>query len=111
MLANKRGKAAVSAAGIPPAVGKSTIMEIRQMPDITVDVTFTDPDTFSFNPSAASLNAAGKVILKRKPANAAWTFVSVNNLPSSQFTWKLEGNAPKFTSMTNVRPTEILDIL
>jgi hypothetical protein len=63
------------------------------MPDITVDVTFTDPDTFSFNPEVASLNAAGKIILKRKPANASWTFVSVNNLPSSQFTSSLKGNS------------------
>ncbi len=62
------------------------------MPDITVNVNFTDPDTFSFDPPVASLNAAGKVILKCKPANASWTFVSVNNLPNSQFTWSLKGN-------------------
>jgi hypothetical protein len=62
------------------------------MPDITVEVTFTDPDTFTFNPPIATLNAAGKVILKATPANPGWTFVSVNNLPTSEFTWSLKGN-------------------
>jgi|SRR6185437_15396041 len=66
-------------------------METRQMPDITVQVTFSDPNTFSFDPPVASLNAAGKIIFQRKPAGAAWTFVSINNLPG-QFTWRLKGN-------------------
>jgi hypothetical protein len=67
-------------------------MEIRQMPDITVKVTFTAPDTFTFEPETATLNAAGKVILKSKTANPGWTFVSVNNLPSSQFASSLKAN-------------------
>lgn len=62
------------------------------MPDITVKVTFTDPDTFTFDPPTATLNAAGKVILKSKTANPGWTFVSVNNLPSSQFSSSLKAN-------------------
>ncbi|HWG35787.1 MAG TPA: hypothetical protein VN650_16600 [Gemmatimonadaceae bacterium] len=61
------------------------------MPDITVQVTFSDPSTFSFDPPIASLNAAGKILFQRKPASAAWTFVSINNLPS-QFTWRIKGN-------------------
>ncbi len=62
------------------------------MPDQTVKVTFTAPSTFTFNPEVATMTGAGKVILHRDPGSADWTFVSVNGLPTAEYTWHLTGN-------------------
>lgn len=62
------------------------------MPDQTVKVTFTPPSTFTFKPEEARMSAAGKIILHRDPGTANWTFVSVNGLPSPEFTWRVKGN-------------------
>lgn len=48
------------------------------MPDQTVQVTFTPPNTWQFTPRTARLTAAGKVKLQQHPANAAWKFVTAN---------------------------------
>ena len=62
------------------------------MPDQTVKVTFTDPNTFTFDPPSHTMTAAGKVILNRSPGSANWTFVSVNELSDPPFTWSVKGN-------------------
>ena len=62
------------------------------MPDQTVKVTFTSPSTFAFDPPTATVTAAGKVNFHRSPGSSTWTFVSINGLPSSQFTSSLTGN-------------------
>lgn len=62
------------------------------MPDQTVKVTFTAPSTFTFDPSTATMTAAGKIILRRDPGTADWTFVSVNGLPSPEYTWTVTGD-------------------
>jgi hypothetical protein len=62
------------------------------MPDQTVKVTFTSPSTFAFDPPTASMTSAGKINFHRNPGSSTWTFVSVNGLPSSQFTSTLTGN-------------------
>jgi len=62
------------------------------MPDQTVKVTFTAPSTFTFEPEVVTMTAAGKIKLHRDPGTASWTFVSVNGLPSPEFTWSLNGN-------------------
>jgi hypothetical protein len=46
------------------------------MPDQTVQVSFTAPNTWTFDPPEVTMTAAGKVILQRKPGNAGWTFVA-----------------------------------
>ena len=34
----------------------------------------------------------GKIVLHRSPGDAAWTFVSVDDLPSPEYTWSLKGS-------------------
>jgi hypothetical protein len=62
------------------------------MPDQTVKVSFTSPSTFAFDPPTAIMTAAGKIDFHRNPGSSTWTFVSINELPSSQFTSSLTGN-------------------
>jgi hypothetical protein len=62
------------------------------MPDQTVKVSFTSPSTFAFDPPIVTLTAAGKINFHRNPGTSTWTFVSINSLPSSQFTSTLSGN-------------------
>jgi hypothetical protein len=62
------------------------------MPDQTVKVTFTAPSTFTFDPETATMTSAGKVNFHRDPGSAGWTFVSVNGLPSPEFTSSVTGN-------------------
>lgn len=62
------------------------------MPDQTVKVSFSVANGFNFDPPSPTMTAAGKVILHQNPSNASWTFVSVDDLPSPQFTWSLTGN-------------------
>lgn len=62
------------------------------MPDQTVKVTFTAPNTFTFVPETVAMTAAGKVVFHRDPGNAAWTFVSADQLPTPEYTWSLTGN-------------------
>ncbi len=67
------------------------------MPDQTVKVTFTAPSTFVFDPEVATMTAAGKVNFKREPGSATWTFVSINGLPSPEYTWSVTGNGSGIT--------------
>ena len=67
------------------------------MPDQTVKVTFTAPSTFIFDKDTTEMTAAGKVIFHRNPGSAAWTFVSVNGLPSPEYTWSVIGNGSGIT--------------
>ena len=67
------------------------------MPDQTVKVTFTAPSTFTFDKPTTTMTAAGKVIFHRDPGSAAWTFVSVNGLPSPEYTWSVTGNGSGIT--------------
>lgn len=69
-----------------------TLYHEYTMPDQTVKVTFTSPSTFAFDPPTATVTAAGKVNFHRSPGSSTWTFVSINGLPSSQFTSSLTGN-------------------
>jgi hypothetical protein len=62
------------------------------MPDQTVKVTFTPPDSFSFSDSNPKMTAAGKIIMHKHPETADWTFVSVNELPSPEYTPTVTGN-------------------
>lgn len=62
------------------------------MPDQTVKVTFTAPSTFVFDPPSVSMTAAGKIVMHRHPETANWTFVSVNELPSPEYSYTLIGN-------------------
>jgi hypothetical protein len=62
------------------------------MPDQTVKVTFTTPSTFAFDPPSAIMTAAGKVNFHRDPGTASWTFVSVNELPSPEYSSTVTGN-------------------
>ena len=52
------------------------------MPDQTVKVSFTAPNTFTFDPPAAIMTASGKINFQQHPASPSWTFVSINELPS-----------------------------
>lgn len=67
------------------------------MPDQTVKVTFTAPDTFTFDKEETRMTAAGKVIMHRDPETADWAFVSVNGLPSPEYTWTVTGNGSGIT--------------
>lgn len=67
------------------------------MPDQTVKVTFTAPNTFMFDPPTATMTAAGKVIFHRNPGTSTWTFVSVNGLPSPEYTSSVIGNGSGIT--------------
>ena len=62
------------------------------MPDQTVKVTFSVANGFTFDPESPSMTAAGTIKLSQIPANATWTFVSVDDLPSPQFSWSITGN-------------------
>jgi hypothetical protein len=62
------------------------------MPDQTVKVSFTSPSTFAFDPPTVTMTAAGKINFHRSPGSATWTFVSVNGLPTTQFTTSMTGN-------------------
>lgn len=64
--------------------------------DQTVNVTYTAPDTFAFDPPITHMGAAGKILLKSGP-NVDWVFVSVNELPSPEYTWTLTGNGNGIT--------------
>ena len=67
------------------------------MPDQTVKVTFTAPDTFTFDKEVVTMTAAGKVVMHQHPETADWTFVSVNNLPSPEYTSTVTGNGSGIT--------------
>ncbi len=67
------------------------------MPDQTVKVTFTSPSTFAFDPETVPMTAAGKINFHRDPGSSTWTFVSINSLPSTQFTSTLTGNGSEIT--------------
>ncbi len=62
------------------------------MPDQTVKVTFIVPDVFTFDPPTAIMTAAGKINRHRHPGNADWMFVSVNELPSPEYSSTITGN-------------------
>lgn len=44
--------------------------------DQTVRVSFTPPNTWTFDPPVPRLTAAGKIILMQHPGSAPWKFVS-----------------------------------
>lgn len=67
------------------------------MPDQTVKVTFTTPSTFAFDPPSAIMTSAGKVNFHRDPGSATWTFVSINNLPSPEYSSSVTGNGSGLT--------------
>jgi hypothetical protein len=67
------------------------------MPDQTVKVSFTAPSTFAFDPETVTMTAAGKINFHRNPGSASWTFVSINGLPTSQFTSTTTGNGSEAT--------------
>ena len=72
------------------------------MPDQNVDVTVdssTTPPTFTFSPPSVTMTAAGKVILHRKPTQAAWTFVggNVKNDTLGNFTTNVAGDGKTLT--------------
>jgi hypothetical protein len=62
------------------------------MPDQTVKVTYTPPNTFTFDKEVTTMTAAGKILLHREPGSATWTFVSVNGLPAPEYTWRVTGD-------------------
>jgi hypothetical protein len=66
------------------------------MPDQTVKVSFTAPNTFAFDPPTATMTAAGKINFHRSPGSSTWTFVSINTLPS-QFSSSLTGNGSEIS--------------
>jgi hypothetical protein len=61
--------------------------------DVTCDPT-TNPATFTFTPLSVTLNASGKVILHRTPAQATWTFqtAEVKNDTLQEFQPSVQGN-------------------
>ncbi len=65
------------------------------MSDHKVTVTYTPTATpqWSFDPKTTTLKHNGTVTLEQ-PSGVTWTFVSVNNLPSS-LTWQLQANNTK----------------
>jgi hypothetical protein len=67
------------------------------MPDQTVKVTFTAPSTFTFDKETTTMTAAGKINFHRDPGSATWTFVSVNGLPSPEYTSSVTGNGSGIT--------------
>ena len=67
------------------------------MPDQTVKVSFTTPSTFTFDPPSPAMTAAGKINFQQHPASPSWTFVSINGLPSPQFTSSVTGNGNGIT--------------
>lgn len=71
-------------------------MPEQTVPDQTVKVSFTAPNTFAFDPPSVTLTAAGKIVMHQEPTTANWTFVSVNELPP-QFTSSVTGNGNGIT--------------
>jgi hypothetical protein len=67
------------------------------MPDQTVKVSFTTPSTFTFDPPSPTMTAAGKINFHQNPASPTWTFVSINGLPSPEFTSSVTGNGSGIT--------------
>jgi hypothetical protein len=67
------------------------------MPDQTVKVAFATPSTFTFDPPTAIMTGAGKINFHRDPGSSTWTFVSVNELPSPEFTASVTGNGSGIT--------------
>lgn len=67
------------------------------MPDQTVQVSFTAPNTWTFDPPEVTMTAAGKVILQRKPGNAGWTFVGATVVGNGQFTPRVNGSGSQVT--------------
>jgi hypothetical protein len=67
------------------------------MPDQTVQVSFTAPDTWTFDPPEVTMTAAGKIILQRKPGNASWKFVSAAVIGNGQFDVTVNGNGSRVT--------------
>lgn len=66
------------------------------MPDQTVNVTF-DPKAkvqFTFDPDTVEMSGAGKIILKRRPQSATWTFTGgdVKKDPLNEFSSSVQGN-------------------
>jgi len=54
------------------------------MPDQNVDVSY-DPNgnpVWTISDPEVEMTEAGKIIFHRKPANATWTFVRINGIPS-----------------------------
>jgi hypothetical protein len=70
---------------------------VQAMPDQTVKVSFTTPNAFVFDPQSPTMTAAGKVNFVQNPASATWKFVSINGLPSPEFTWSVIGNGNGIT--------------
>jgi hypothetical protein len=68
------------------------------MPDQTVKVTFTAPSTFAFDPETATMTSTGKINFQRHPGSSTWTFVSVNGLPSPQFSSTVTGNGSEMSA-------------
>lgn len=66
------------------------------MPDQTVKVSFTAPNSFTFDPQDVPMTAAGKIVMHQNPSSVDWTFVSVNELPA-QFTSNVTGNGQGVT--------------
>jgi hypothetical protein len=59
----------------------------NQNPNTPVRVSFTAPDTWSFDPDDCTVRAQGNVVLLREPANSDWQFVDADiDDPYDQFT-------------------------
>jgi hypothetical protein len=59
------------------------------MPDQTINVSFTAPSTWTFDPPAPTMTGSGKVKLKQHGNNQSWTFKGVafdNDTSPPQFT-------------------------
>lgn len=67
------------------------------MPDQTVQVTFTPPNGWTFDPPTPHMTAAGKIKLQQHPANAAWKFVSA----------KVTGGGDQFHVTVNPNGTQV----
>jgi len=67
------------------------------MPDQTVKVSFTTPSTFTFDPPTVTMTAAGKINFHRDPGSSTWTFVSINELPSPEYSSSVTGNGSGIT--------------
>jgi hypothetical protein len=67
------------------------------MPDQTVQVSFTAPATWTFDPPEVTMTGAGKIILQRKPGNATWRFVSATVIGNGQFKATVNGNGSQVT--------------
>lgn len=59
------------------------------MPDQTMDVSFTAPSTWTFDPPAPTMTGSGKVKLKQHANNQSWTFKGAS--------FDNDTNPPQFT--------------